>query len=125
VSKNVNNYDMNLDSIQFFDDITVKPTVHHTDTVSIAVACPLRPIIIDFPDIPYLFELMTRTELIIANLCQDSVVSIDIPRYTTWIVKMWHFGFDTLDRYDGEKFHVTFEEGICDLWRIYCVWILL
>ena len=32
---------------------------------------------------------------------------------------MWYFGFDLLDRYEGEKFHVTFEEGIADLWRIY------
>jgi hypothetical protein len=24
-----------------------------------------------------------------------------------------------LDRYDGEAFHITFEEGVSDLWRIY------
>lgn len=119
ISINVNNNDVNLNPIQFFDDITFKTTVHNTDTVSIAIACSLRPIVIDIPDILYLIELMTRTELTIANLCQDSVESIVIPRYTTWTVKMWHFGFDTSDRYEGEKFHVTFEEGIGDLWRIY------
>jgi hypothetical protein len=119
LSINVNNNDVNLNPIQFFDDIIFKTTVHNTDTVSIAIACSLRPIVIDIPDILYLIELMTRTELVITNLCQDSVESIVIPRYTTWIGKMWHFGFDTLDRYDGEKFHVTFEEGIGDLWRIY------
>ena len=118
-SINENNNDVSLRSIQYFNDITVKTIVHHTDTVSIAIACSSRPIIIDIPDIPYLFEIMTRTELTIANLCQDSVESIVIPRYTTWIVKMWHFGFDLLDRYEGEKFHITFEDGDSDLWRIY------
>jgi hypothetical protein len=60
---------------------------------------------------------MTRAELSIANSCADSVVVV--PRYTTWIVKMWHFGFDLLDRYDKDEFHITFEEGISDLYRIY------
>lgn len=32
---------------------------------------------------------------------------------------MWHFGVDTLDEYNKEEFHVTFEEGISDLFRIY------
>jgi hypothetical protein len=44
---------------------------------------------------------------------------ISVPRFTTWIVKMWHFGIDSLDEYDKEEFHVTFEEGISDLFRIY------
>lgn len=44
---------------------------------------------------------------------------VSLPRFTTWIVKMWHFGIDSLDEYDKKEFHVTFEEGVSDLFRIY------
>jgi hypothetical protein len=112
-----NNKDVCLDSLRFSEDILVEITVHHSDTVSVAIACTDRPLVIDIPDILYLIEIMTRAELSIANSCADSVVVV--PRYTTWIVKMWHFGFDLLDRYDKDEFHITFEEGISDLYRIY------
>ncbi len=110
------NQDLQLDSLKFSDDIIVKVIVHHSDTVSVAIACSYRPFVIDIPDILYLIEILTRVETKLADLCGRSVT---IPRYTTWVAKMWHFGFDFLDRYDGEKYHVTFEEGISDLWRIY------
>lgn len=110
------NQDIHLDSLQFSEDIVVKLTVHHSDTVSVSIACSYRPLVIDIPDIFYLIEILTRVETKLAALCGTSVT---IPRYTTWIAKMWHFGFDFLDRYDGEKYHITFEEGISDLWRIY------
>jgi hypothetical protein len=42
-----------------------------------------------------------------------------IPSYRKWIVKMWHFGVDSFDEYSGKEFHVTFEEGMTDLVRIY------
>jgi hypothetical protein len=32
---------------------------------------------------------------------------------------MWHFGVDSIDEYTGKEFHVTFEEGMSDLFRIY------
>ena len=32
---------------------------------------------------------------------------------------MWHFGVDSIDEYSGKEFHVTFEEGMTDLVRIY------
>ena len=32
---------------------------------------------------------------------------------------MWHFGVDSVDEYSGKEFHVTFEEGMSDLIRIY------
>ena len=78
-----------------------------------------------------LFEALTRTEVhivsIIDNYCRAnnsnqsqplSDVSI-IPSYRNWIVKMWHFGVDSIDEYSGKEFHVTFEEGMSDLIRIY------
>jgi hypothetical protein len=36
-----------------------------------------------------------------------------------WIVKMWHFGVDSIDEYTGKEFHVTYEEGVSYLFRIY------
>ncbi len=77
---------------------------------------------IDFPDMLYLAEILTRTEIMIQNLCHriPNDISIIIPRYTTWIAKMWHFGSDNNpDRCDGKEFHITFQDGIGDLWRIY------
>ena len=45
--------------------------------------------------------------------------TVTIPCYRQWIVKMWHFGVDPIDEYTGKEFHVTFEEGMSDLFRIY------
>jgi hypothetical protein len=75
-----------------------------------------------------LFEALTRIEVYIANIIGDyyrnsnilpsSNVSV-VPSYRKWIVKMWHFGVDSIDEYSGNEFHVTFEEGMTDLVRIY------
>lgn len=113
---NPNNQDINLPTMEFTKDIIIKVTVHHTDTVSVAIACTNRPIVIDIPDILDMIEVLTRLETKLAALCGPSV---NIPHYKTWIVKMWHFGFDFLDRYDKKEFHIVFEEGISDLWRFY------
>jgi hypothetical protein len=32
---------------------------------------------------------------------------------------MWYFGVDSIDEYTGKEFHVTFEDGMSDLFRIY------
>jgi hypothetical protein len=116
------NKDIRLESSKFFNEIDVGVTVHHTDMASISIACSSRPIAIDIPDLFYLVEILTRTEIKIANYFngQDTnLQSTSIPRYTSWVVKMWHFGIDIVDEYDREAFHVTFQEGISDLWRIY------
>ena len=114
------NKDIKLSPIPFLNDIEVKITVHHSDTVSVAIACSYRPFVIDVPDILYLVEVLTRIETTISAFCIIcDCESITVPRYTNWIAKLWHFGWDSLDRYDGEEFHITFEEGISDLWRIY------
>ena len=95
------------------------------DTISIAVACSSRPIVIDANDILQLYEALTRTETylssIIASNCRsdDNCSStVTIPCYRQWIVKIWHFGVDSINEYTGKEFHVTFEEGMSDLFRI-------
>lgn len=124
-SVNENNKDIRLPSLTFFKYLDVGITIHHTDIVSISIGCSYRPIALDVPDILQLIEALTRTEIHLTTaidelLADDPKVSrVLVPRFTTWIVKMWHFGVDTLDEYDKEEFHVTFEEGISDIFRIY------
>ncbi len=114
-----NNKDIKLPSFCFgYIDILV--TIHHTDTVSVAVSCSSRPIVIDLPDFLQLFEALTRIELYLANVLEKfGSVAAGIPTFRKWIVKMWHFGVDTIDEYAGKEFEVTFEEGMSDVYRIY------
>ncbi|HVI20501.1 MAG TPA: hypothetical protein VM660_00395 [Bacillus sp. (in: firmicutes)] len=97
-------------------------TIHHTDTVSVAVSCSFRPVVVELKDMLQLYEALTRTELYLVNVITNSKNEYDVPKvlnFREWIVKMWHFGVDTLDEYAGKEFEVTFEEGMSDLYRIY------
>ena len=120
-----NNDDLRLPSLSFFEYLDVGITIHHSDTVSITIGCSYRPIALDVPDLLQLNEALARTEMHLTNEIHKLVShdlnapGVSVPRFTTWIVKMWHFGVDTLDEYDKEEFHVTFEEGISDIFRIY------
>ena len=51
--------DIKLPTLMFFEYIDVTVTIHHTDTVSIAISCSFRPIVIDIPDILQLCEALT------------------------------------------------------------------
>jgi hypothetical protein len=119
------NQDIHLPPLAFFGYIDIGITVHHSDVVSISIGCSFKPIALDIPDILQLIEVLTRLEVNLTSEI-DKLVAYDldarrvsVPRFTSWIVKIWHFGVDTLDEYDKEEFHVTFEEGISDLFRIY------
>jgi hypothetical protein len=110
----------------FFEYIDVIVTIHHTNTVSVAISCSCKPIVIaDIKDILQLSEALMRTEQYLKNIIESKCWNTDscniaIPYYRKWIVKMWHFGLDSKDEYTGKEFHVTFEEGILsDLYRIY------
>lgn len=123
-----NSQDILLQPLTFFDYIDVTITIHHTSTVSVAVSCSHRPIAVDAKDIMQLSEALTRTEVHLANIVDNhsransnkSLQNLTtISSYRNWIVKMWHFGVDSIDEYSGKEFHVTFEEGMTDLLRIY------
>jgi len=122
---NNDNQDLRLPTLTFFEYLDIGMTIHHSDTVSISIGCSFRPIALDFPDLFQLIEALTRVEVHLTNTINGLIAddlnapSVLVPRFTTWIVKMWHFGIDSLDEYDKEEFHVTFEEGISDLFRIY------
>ena len=122
---NPDNKDIILPTSVYFDYIEVAVTIHHTNTVSVAISCSFKPIAVDIPDILPLCEALTRTEVNLANTIENycnhnglhSVITI--PRYTKWIVTMWHFGVDTIQEYTGKEFEVTFGDGISDLYRVY------
>jgi len=125
---NPDNKDIKLPTLLFFDYIDVIVTIHHTDTVSVAISCSYKPIVVDIKNIHNLSEALIRTELHLKGIADanfknnnydSSSSSFTIPSYNKWIVKMWHFGIDTIDEYGKEEFHVTFEEGMSDLYRIY------
>ncbi|MGB8033146.1 MAG: hypothetical protein WCF03_04915 [Nitrososphaeraceae archaeon] len=61
----------------------------------------------------------TRQNTIVASNCRSNDICLQLLPYRQWIVKMWHFGVDSIDEYTGNEFHVTFEEGMSDLFRIY------
>lgn len=123
---NPDNMDIILPSSVYFNYLDVTVTIHHTDTVSVAISCSFRPIAIDVPDILPLCEALTRTELHLTSMVENysknnglDSMTATIPRYTKWIVKMWHFGVDTINEYSGNEFEVTFGDGISDLYRLY------
>jgi hypothetical protein len=120
-----NSQDIQLQSLTFVYYIDVIITVHHSDTVSVAISCSNRPIAVQIEDFILLFEVLTRTELRLSGIIYDynqiyeSSSNVSIPSFRKWIVKMWHFGVDSIDEYSGKEFEVTFEQGMADLIRIY------
>jgi hypothetical protein len=127
------------------DDMLIRVTVHKTDTISITVACSLRPIPITFDGISKFTEILTRTEERLSTMIKSiqqkidddnknndsshsentitsttaTTVTINIPHYNTWIVTMWHFGADSMLQCTGEKFSITFKDGRNVLLRVY------
>jgi hypothetical protein len=122
---NPDNKDIILPTSVYFDYLEVAVTIHHSNTVSVAISCCFKPIAVDIPDILPLCEALTRTEINLASTVEnyykhnDLHSVITMPRYTTWIVTMWHFGVDTIQEYTGKEFEVTFGDGISDLYRVY------
>ena len=105
---NITKKSIELAALLFFEYIDVTVTIHHTDTVSVAISCSCKPIVVDIKDILQLSEALIRTELHL-SIAESSSKSensysnnVTIPRYTKWIVKMWHFGIDTIDEYGKE-----------------------
>jgi hypothetical protein len=145
LSLNMYNKDILFPTWKVNNDMLIRVTVHKTDTVSIIVACSLRPIPINFDGISEFTEILTRTEERISNLIKNiqekdyyddnkdnhslhsentitstaSAATISIPHYNTWIVTMWHFGADSMLQCTGEKFSITFKDGRNVLLRVY------
>jgi len=108
------------------NELKITTTVHHTDTVSVAVACSMNPVIVDCKGIIRLSNALTRVEERLLRLVEVGVggaLSLSskyiIPDHNTWTVTMWHFGADSSSEYAGKKFEKTWEEGENAMLRIY------
>lgn len=142
LSMNKHNKDILFPTWKVNNDILIRVTVHKTDTVSIIVACNLRPIPITFDGISKFTEILTRTEERISNMIKNigekevdddknngsansenttatTCTTINIPHYDTWIVTMWHFGADSRLQCTSEKFSITVKDGRNVLYRVY------
>ena len=103
-------------------DLTIKTTIHHTDTVSVMVACSLNPVAVDVNGLVRLSNALTRVEERLLRYIECAPLSLShviIPDHDSWIVTMWHFGHDSPDEYTGNEFEVAWEDGQNALMRIY------
>ncbi len=103
-------------------DLTIKTTIHHTDTVSVIVACSLHPVAVDANGVIRLSNALTRVEerLLRYTECAPRPLSLSsIPYHESWIVTMWHFGHDSPNEYTNKEFEVAWEDGQNALMRIY------
>ena len=112
--------DISLLPIRMYD-MEAKTVVHHSDTVSVIVACSMKPVVVDHEGLIRLSNLLTSVEERLSALvtgCAHTTHPMSqflIPNHYSWIVTMWHFGTDSL----SEKFEMTWEEGEHALLRIY------
>src|SRR5918994_1370763 len=70
---NNDNQDIRLPSLTFFEYLDMGITIHHSDTVSIAIGCSFRPIALDIPDIRQLIEVLTRVEVHLTNAINELI----------------------------------------------------
>jgi hypothetical protein len=87
--------DISLDPL-LTHDLTIKTTIHHTDTVSVIVACSLIPVAADLKGLVRLSNALTRVEERLLRYIECAPPSLSsIPDNESWIVTMWHFGIDS------------------------------
>jgi hypothetical protein len=116
--------DISLLPIRMYD-MEAKTVVHHSDTVSVIVACSMKPVVVDHEGLIHLSNLLTSVEERLSALvtgCAHTTHPMSqflIPNHYSWIVTMWHFGTDSLSEYAGERFEMTWENGEHSLLRIY------
>ena len=106
-------------------NMEAKTVVHYSDTVSVIVACSMKPVVVDHEGLIRLSNILTSVEeRLLASVTgcahtMSPLPQIHIPNHNSWIVTMWHFGTDSLSEYAGEKFEMTWEDGEHALLRIY------
>ena len=116
--------DISLVPVKIYD-MEIKIIVHHSDTVSVIIACSLTPVIIDPKGLIRLSSGLTLVEERLSGLvagCPHTMSpapQILIPNHNSWIAMMWHFGTDSQCGYASEKFEMTWEDAENALIRIY------
>ena len=120
---NAKSKDISLELLETHN-LTIKTTVHHTDTVSVIIACSLNPVAADINGLVRLSNALTRVEERLLRYIECAPLSLSsassqIPDHESWIVTMWHFGYDSPNEYVGKEFEVAWEDGQNALMRIY------
>jgi hypothetical protein len=148
VSTRKRSKDLVLHVMRLDKGLAGKVTVHRGDTVSVILGCSEMPIRLDIRGLVRLTSALARIEERILSLIDiavrhnhcdstskklsspaahfmamataaDSGSLLLIPECGSWLVTMWHIGFDSLERYAGEKFEVAWEDFKGELIRAY------
>lgn len=106
------------------DGLTIRITIHRTDTISVIIGCSSSPIAVDASGILRLTNALRTVREGLLNAIIESGQALQnsklvIPCVMDWIVTMWHFGADALITYKGEKFSASWEVGQNALLAVY------
>jgi hypothetical protein len=87
------------------EGLKITANIHHTDTVTVTVACSKNPVSTKIDDVNGVIRLSTalgRSQERIQRIMDEcgqalpgGYESIPIPDSNTWMVTMWHFAVDT------------------------------
>ena len=119
---NAKNKNISLEALETHN-LTIKTTIHHTDTVSVIVGCSLNPVAVDLNGLVRISNALTRVEERLLRYIEcahpSMSLSLSIPDHESWTVTMWHFSHDSPNEYVGKEFEVAWEDGQNALFRIY------
>ena len=106
------------------DQLIIRVTIHHTDTISIIIGCSSSPVAVDSDGILRLTNaLQTMRESLYKIVTESGQVlqnsKLVIPCIMSWLVTLWHFGADASVTYMGEKFFASWEVGQNALLAVY------
>jgi hypothetical protein len=106
------------------DGLTIRVTIHRTDTISVIIGCSSSPIAVDASGILRLTNALRTVREGLLNAIIESGQALQnsklvIPCVMDWVVTMWHFGADALITYKGEKFSASWEVGQNALLAVY------
>lgn len=102
--------------------LTLKTTIHRSDTVSVVVGGSYNPVAVDFNGIIRLSDSLTVVEERLGTIiheCNKGEGTLVVPYHMGWTVTLWHFGIDGVTEYAGEKFSCTWEVAQNSLIRVY------
>lgn len=97
------------------NDLDIRVTVHHSDTISVVIGCSYSPVAVDKSGVIRLSNALTLIHDRLQRMVNDNYDAnsgpLVIPNYRTWTVTMWHFGVDCSIEYTGERFYARWEVG--------------
>ena len=100
------------------ENLNVKATVHHTDTISVSVGCTFAPIELDINGVRRLSNALaiirdriSREIEEILKTTEQITDSLPVPYYSSWIITMWHFGRDAEITYSKKEFNIEVQNS--------------